>query len=129
MAAPAPLYRRLGMRLVDLRRARKLTQADVAEQISRSTEYIGRIERGEKRIQIEDLGKLADTLGISLAELFHGVHTSNKLFAGERRGRYDTRTPDEDRVVELIQLVRTIENEDIDVLIAMARRLMVTRPK
>jgi len=132
MASPAAIYRQLGARVRELRVIRKLTQAELAEKISRSTEYIGKVERGEKRIQIEDLAKASEALDVSLSDMFRGVQL-HVLRAGrharERRARYEPeRTPPtEELIAILVQLARSLDEDDVTALAALARRLLAAR--
>jgi transcriptional regulator with XRE-family HTH domain len=125
----APIYRHVGNRLRVLRNARELTQAELAEEIGRGTEYLGKVERGEKRIQLEDLTKVVGALDVSLSEFFHGVAVSGPLAreARERRSKYEAvaRTqPVSDDVVTLMQIATTLDQADVEALIAVAQRMV-----
>jgi transcriptional regulator with XRE-family HTH domain len=52
------------------REARNLTQEMLAEQCGISHAYFGRIERGEYNVTVDKCQKIADALGIRLADLF-----------------------------------------------------------
>jgi transcriptional regulator with XRE-family HTH domain len=125
----APIYRDVGSRLRVLRNARELTQAELAEEIGRGTEYLGKVERGEKRIQLEDLTKVVGALDVSLSEFFHGVAASGPLVreARERRGKYETAGRTQavsDDVATLTQIATTLDQADVAVLIAVAQRMV-----
>lgn len=64
------LTRRVGGLVRRLRREMQLSQEAFAECCGLHRTYVGAIERGEKTITIETAGKLADGLGLSLAQLF-----------------------------------------------------------
>jgi transcriptional regulator with XRE-family HTH domain len=59
-----------GSRVRELRLAQRLSQEELAERADLHRNYIGGIERGERNVGILNVGKLADALGLSPAELF-----------------------------------------------------------
>lgn len=59
-----------GQRLRTLRKTNKLTQAQLAERIDVSTNFIGMVERGERNTTIDKVFKIAKALDITLAEFF-----------------------------------------------------------
>ena len=61
---------RLGTRLRDLRRAKRLTQEQLAEQAGLSYKFIGEIERGRGNPTVDTLGALGHALGVEIPELF-----------------------------------------------------------
>lgn len=66
-------YEAIGERVRLRRRALKLTQERLAEQVDLSTSFIGHIERGEKKASLETVAKLASALDTSLDYLILGV--------------------------------------------------------
>jgi transcriptional regulator with XRE-family HTH domain len=65
-----PLAVRLGRLIRRLRLEAGMSQEEFAEQCGLHRTYIGFIERGEKTITIETANKLAQALGLTLAQLF-----------------------------------------------------------
>ncbi|NMI05044.1 helix-turn-helix transcriptional regulator [Paenibacillus sp. SZ31] len=63
------IYLRVGKRIRLYRKARKLTQEELGEQLRIDQSYLGRIERGEVNITIETLDKIAISLGIVPSQL------------------------------------------------------------
>lgn len=61
---------RFGLRVRQLRKERGWSQEGFADQAGLHRTYIGSIERGEQNVSLENIQRLAATLGISLAELF-----------------------------------------------------------
>ena len=59
-----------GARVRQLRTERGWSQEGLADRAGLHRTYIGSIERGEQNISLENIEKLAATLGVSLAELF-----------------------------------------------------------
>jgi transcriptional regulator with XRE-family HTH domain len=65
------LQRKLGQRIASLRKARKLTQEQLAEAIGCSVEFISLVERGVNAPSVAGLGKFAKVLKIEVKELFN----------------------------------------------------------
>ena len=64
------LQRKLGKRIGDLRRARKLTQEQLAEAVGCSVEFISLVERGVNAPSVAGLEKFSKVLRIEVNELF-----------------------------------------------------------
>lgn len=64
------LQRQLGQRIAVLRRARKLTQENLAEAIGCSVEFISLVERGVNAPTVAGLEKFAKVLEVEVHELF-----------------------------------------------------------
>lgn len=64
------LKRLFGVRVQALRRRRGLTQEELAEAIGKSVDTISNIERGFSSTRIETAQAIAQTVGVTLAELF-----------------------------------------------------------
>lgn len=71
------LQRKLGRRIAILRRARKLTQENLAEAVGCSVEFISLVERGVNAPTVAGLEKFAEALKVQVHELFE--------FEGEKR--------------------------------------------
>ena len=61
---------RFGARVRGLRNDRGWSQEAFADRAGLHRTYIGSIERGEQNVSLENIEKVAATLGVSLAELF-----------------------------------------------------------
>lgn len=59
----------LAKRIRAFRKLKGFTQEQLAEQLGVSLDVLGAIERGNRRVEDQILNKIADVLGISLAEL------------------------------------------------------------
>lgn len=61
-----------GQKLRLARESANLTQAQLAEKVDLSTNFIGMVERGERNTKLANVYKLALALEISLEEFFKG---------------------------------------------------------
>jgi transcriptional regulator with XRE-family HTH domain len=64
------LQRKLGKRIADLRRVRKLTQEELAEAVGCSVEFISLVERGVNAPSVAGLEKFAKALKVEVRDLF-----------------------------------------------------------
>lgn len=72
MAVPTrsnPLQRLVGRRVAEARRARSLTQDQLATHLGVGTKYLQRIERGAENLTLATLERLADVLEVPAASL------------------------------------------------------------
>ena len=58
------------MRIRELRKARGLTQGELAERVGLSRSYLAEIESGAKPVNNLRLGRLAEELGVTEADLY-----------------------------------------------------------
>lgn len=65
--------RNVGLRIVELRRAKKITQEKLAERISMDTRDLRRIEAGQVNVTIDTMVKIAGALEVRTAELFQAT--------------------------------------------------------
>ena len=64
------LAERLGHRIARQRRAAGLTQAELAEKVGVQPETISRLETGNRRVSLEMLALISESLSLELYELF-----------------------------------------------------------
>ena len=64
------LQKKLGQRIADLRRAKELTQEQLAEAVDCSVEFISLVERGVNAPSVAGLEKFAKALKVEVRELF-----------------------------------------------------------
>ena len=69
----------IGKRIAELRKAKKMSQSDLAKAVSASRDIIGKYERGEHSPSVEMAIKLAEALEVSV----------DYMLGKERFGRYD----------------------------------------
>lgn len=62
--------RALGKRIQELRKSKSVSQEQLAEQCGMTSNYIGKIERGEAQPTLEALMAIANSLKANLSSLF-----------------------------------------------------------
>ena len=67
------LYQTLGETIRDERIKRGFSQEDLAEKSNLTRNYIGQIERAEKRIHLETLAKIALALRLRVSDLNRNI--------------------------------------------------------
>lgn len=100
-------YIALGGRIKNKRLELNLTQEQLAEKVELSAVYIGQIERGERKMTIETLVKLANTLNSSIEELLKDSTTTN-INA---------------RLNELVNIAKQLDTSDIDKVIDVIKAM------
>jgi transcriptional regulator with XRE-family HTH domain len=60
---------KFGLRLKTLRKAKGLSQEELAERSGLNRPYISGIEKGKRNVSLEVMEKLAGALGVGLGEL------------------------------------------------------------
>jgi len=64
------LRKKFGTRVRELRKELKLSQEDLGFKSNIHRTYIGAVERGEQNVSLDNIGRLAKHLRVSLSELF-----------------------------------------------------------
>ncbi len=64
------LQKKLGQRIADLRKARQLTQTELAKKVGCSVEFISLVERGVNAPSVAGLETFAKVLRVGVADLF-----------------------------------------------------------
>jgi transcriptional regulator with XRE-family HTH domain len=106
----------LGIRIKNLRETVKLTQAQLAEASGLSDNFIGLVERGRAIPSVKSLSKIAEALGVSLAELFRFPDSGEEL------------SPSEKLIRELSWLLKDKPPEDIQLIVDISRRILERLP-
>jgi transcriptional regulator with XRE-family HTH domain len=79
------ILKTVGAQIRSLRKARKLSQEQLAERADLHYTMIGAVERGERNITLENLAKIAKGLAVSPRDLFpretKGKESINELIA------------------------------------------------
>ena len=100
-------YRALGSRIKKRRLELNLTQEKLAEKVDLSAVYIGQIERGERKMTIDTLVKLANSLNTSVEELLTDS-TSKNINA---------------RLNELVNIAKELDTSNIDKVIDVIKAM------
>ncbi len=61
--------KKIGAKIAELRKDRKLTQEQLAEKVGITVQYLGSIERGKANTTLNRLDKIADVLGCESTDL------------------------------------------------------------
>lgn len=70
--------KKLGLRIKDLRKKKKLTQDELSELSEMNGKHLGEVERGIINISIQNLDKIAESLGVPLLTLLEIEHHKSK---------------------------------------------------
>lgn len=100
-------YVALGARIKNKRLEQNLTQEQLAEKVELSAVYIGQIERGERKMTIDTLVKLANSLNSSIEELLKDSTSSNVNA----------------RLNELVNIAKELDTSDIDKVIDVIKAM------
>jgi transcriptional regulator with XRE-family HTH domain len=64
---------KVGKRIKEIREKVEMSQKDLAYASDLDRSYIASVESGQRNISIVNLEKIANSLGVSLSELFKGI--------------------------------------------------------
>lgn len=70
--------KKLGIRIKDLRKKKKLTQDELSELAEMNGKHLGEVERGLINISVQNLDKIAESLGVPLQALLDIEHQKPK---------------------------------------------------
>jgi transcriptional regulator with XRE-family HTH domain len=102
----------VGSNIRAARKAKGLSQFQLAERSGLSADFIGKVERGSTSPSLESLKAIADALRLPLRDLFEGE-------PGDGPGR--------ETLMALVQLCRGRAKEDVELLMGMAQLLFHRR--
>lgn len=100
-------YKALGSRIKNKRLKLNWTQEKLAETVELSAVYIGQIERGERKMTIDTLVKIANSLNSPIEELLKDSTTTN-INA---------------RLNELVNIAKNLDTSDIDKVIDVIKAM------
>ena len=111
---PSEIGKRIGHRIRELRtqRPERWTQEDLAERAKISVSFLSMIERGERVAHVETLASLAESLGVTLSELFSGTDAPAEV------GEQDVLRP-----LNEFARARRLSSRDVEKLLGVARAM------
>lgn len=104
------LKKLLGKRAAAARKARKLTQQQLADRIGRTWETVSNFERGVSLPSLETMLALTTELGVTVSELFEDVENP----PNPRRGQKEAR---------LRALIKVLPDAELDVVLTQIEAL------
>lgn len=102
-------YARIGKRISEFRRAKKLSQFQLAELAEVTDSYISHIETGRKKSSLESLVRIASALGITLDRILLGNQVADlKDYLPEIRNLMKDCSPYEKAVI--LDMVKSLKS-------------------
>ena len=71
-------YQRLRALLIEQRKEARLTQAIVAERLSKPQSYVAKYEKGERRLDVVEFMEVAEAVGFDAAEFLTALKESGR---------------------------------------------------
>jgi transcriptional regulator with XRE-family HTH domain len=103
----------VGSNIRAARKAKGLSQFQLAERSRLSADFIGKVERGTTSPSLESLKAIATALQLSLGQLFAGESASDSS---------------QEALMELIALCQGRAKQDIELLVGIAQLIFRRRP-
>jgi transcriptional regulator with XRE-family HTH domain len=70
-------YQRFRQLLIEARKAKRLSQMALAEQLGRVQTFVSKYERGERRLDVVEFLDVAAALGVDPAKLIRQIEAAN----------------------------------------------------
>ena len=107
-------YKKIGERLRKLRKYMGLTQEQVAEILSVGRDAILRIEKGDRKIDLQELMNFSKLYNISMDELTTEEHTINSSDVAFARGFNELSEKDKKEIISLIEYKNILKSQNRD---------------
>ena len=107
-------YKKIGERLRKLRKYMGLTQEQVAEILSVGRDAILRIEKGDRKIDLQELMNFSKLYNISMDELTTEEHTINSSDVAFARGFNELSEKDKREIINLIEYKNILKSQNKD---------------
>ena len=107
-------YKKIGERLRKLRKYMGLTQEQVAEILSVGRDAILRIEKGDRKIDLQELISFSKLYNISMDELTTEEHTINSCDVAFARGFNELSEKDKKEIISLIEYKNILKSQNKD---------------
>ena len=107
-------YKKIGERLRKLRKYMGLTQEQVAEILGLGRDAILRIEKGDRKIDLEELMNFSKLYNISMDELTAQEHVINGNDVAFARGFSELSEKDKKEIISLIEYKNLLKSKNKD---------------
>ena len=107
-------YKKIGESLRKLRKYMGLTQEQVAEILSVGRDAILRIEKGDRKIDLQELMNFSKLYNISMDELIMEEHTINSSDVAFARGFNELSEKDKKEIISLIEYKNILKSQNKD---------------
>lgn len=107
-------YKKIGERLRKLRKYMGLTQEQVAEILSVGRDAILRIEKGDRKIDLQELMNFSKLYNISMDELTMEEHTINSSDVAFASGFNELSEKDKKEIISLIEYKNILKSQNKD---------------
>ena len=107
-------YKKIGERLRKLRKYMGLTQEQVAEILSVGRDAILRIEKGDRKIDLQELMNFSKLYNISMDELTTEEHIINSSDVAFARGFNELSEKDKKEIISLIEYKNILKSQNKD---------------
>lgn len=105
-------YGKIGMRIRQTRKAKKLTQGELAEQCGISMSFLGHIERGTRIMSLDTFVNLCEALDADAGELLWGQARPSDARLGNAWGQSGKKEKDSySMYIRIMKSVAEIMNE------------------
>ncbi len=105
-------YKKIGERLRKLRKYMGLTQEQVASILNLGRDAILRIEKGDRKIDLQELINFSKLYNISLDELTTEEHIINKNNIAFARGFNELSEKDKKEIINLIEYKNILKSQN-----------------
>lgn len=107
-------YKKIGERLRKLRKYMGLTQEQVAKILSVGRDAILRIEKGDRKIDLQELMNFSKLYNISMDELTMEEHTINSSDVAFARGFNELSEKDKKEIISIIEYKNILKSQNKD---------------
>ncbi len=102
-------YQHIGTRIKAERKRMRLSQAQLAELVDLSVQYISQIERGVRHLSLDVMANIAITLNAPVDMLLFGMcRTENERIFCDRKEFGDYNANEQNAIIEIALAVKTI---------------------
>lgn len=103
------IKKKLGQRIQEVRKSRKLTQDKMAELIGIEPTNFSKIETGKNYPTSENLQKIADALCVEVHELFEFDEDKNSILLDKIYKRIEVHKNNKQKLVELYKILQALD--------------------